>query len=418
MASSEKTAAQRSRPRDRKQQIEKAAAEAFARSGYHPVSMQDIADTVGITATALYRHFPNKYALFAHTAFAFADRLLSATEEASSREVLSRQEARLVIEELIDAVAGEFVADRSINGIYRWEGRHLKGDDRAKLNRKLAVVGSRLTIPYAVYRPDVPEHERTIILIAAFSVLSSVTMHTTRIAKPRLRARLNELAWRLLDIDVGAYADGSVRRTPFPDWEAEEGPSAQGSPRREQLLQAGIKLFAEHGYNDATIEDLAAAVSLTPSGVYRHFAGKSELLTAAYDRASAWLDKAGEAARAQSQSPAEELRLLCGYYVDHSFRSADLMRVYFSEQGNLDPSDLKHFVQMQRDHVARWTALFHEVHPDLSARDAPVPLYAFFSIIGDQMTFLPEYDDFASSRLLAFSDVLLDMPVDDPVSAQ
>ncbi len=48
------------RPRNRKAQIITVAREQFGRSGYHNVSMEGIASAVGITAGALYRHFPNK----------------------------------------------------------------------------------------------------------------------------------------------------------------------------------------------------------------------------------------------------------------------------------------------------------------------------------------------------------------------
>ena len=78
--------APRTRPRDRKRQIEEAAATAFAQSGYHAVGMQDIAAMVGISAPALYRHFPNKYALFVRTAFALVEQLIEATDAADAAE--------------------------------------------------------------------------------------------------------------------------------------------------------------------------------------------------------------------------------------------------------------------------------------------------------------------------------------------
>ncbi|BDZ65960.1 TetR/AcrR family transcriptional regulator [Agromyces mangrovi Wang et al. 2018] len=54
----------RRRPKDRKQRIEAAAAEAFSAHGFHAVGMEDIAAAVGVSAPALYRHYPSKYALF------------------------------------------------------------------------------------------------------------------------------------------------------------------------------------------------------------------------------------------------------------------------------------------------------------------------------------------------------------------
>ena len=43
------------------------AGRVFSERGYHAASMDGNAATVGITAAALYRHFPNKYALFANS---------------------------------------------------------------------------------------------------------------------------------------------------------------------------------------------------------------------------------------------------------------------------------------------------------------------------------------------------------------
>ena len=53
------------RPRNRKAQILAVARDQFGRSGYHQVNMEDIASAVGITAGALYRHFPNKQEILA-----------------------------------------------------------------------------------------------------------------------------------------------------------------------------------------------------------------------------------------------------------------------------------------------------------------------------------------------------------------
>ncbi len=53
----------RRRPHDRRAQIVAAAGELFARRGYQAVGMSDIADVVGVRASALYRHFAGKQEL-------------------------------------------------------------------------------------------------------------------------------------------------------------------------------------------------------------------------------------------------------------------------------------------------------------------------------------------------------------------
>lgn len=74
------TGTPRRRPADRRRLIIDAAAVAFSDGGYHAVRLDDIADAVGISTPALYRHFPNKYALFAETTAELAIGLRSALD--------------------------------------------------------------------------------------------------------------------------------------------------------------------------------------------------------------------------------------------------------------------------------------------------------------------------------------------------
>lgn len=49
---------------DRKHQIIKKAGKLFSKSGYHKITMRDIADSCGITEAALYKHFDSKDAIY------------------------------------------------------------------------------------------------------------------------------------------------------------------------------------------------------------------------------------------------------------------------------------------------------------------------------------------------------------------
>jgi AcrR family transcriptional regulator len=48
--------------------------------------------------------------------------------------------------------------------------------------------------------------------------------------------------------------------------------------RRRLILDAAGRLFAERGYRDVSMGDIADAVAVRPSALYRHFPGKQELL--------------------------------------------------------------------------------------------------------------------------------------------
>lgn len=54
--------------------------------------------------------------------------------------------------------------------------------------------------------------------------------------------------------------------------------------RREEILAAALRLFADNGYAATSMRDLAAAVALTEGALYKHFAGKQELFEATIDR--------------------------------------------------------------------------------------------------------------------------------------
>jgi AcrR family transcriptional regulator len=49
---------------------------------------------------------------------------------------------------------------------------------------------------------------------------------------------------------------------------------------RQQLAEAAAALFYERGYDSTTIEDIAAAVEVSPRTVYRYFATKEDLIVA------------------------------------------------------------------------------------------------------------------------------------------
>jgi AcrR family transcriptional regulator len=65
---------------------------------------------------------------------------------------------------------------------------------------------------------------------------------------------------------------------------AKKQPKKRSRPTRAQtrarLLQAASEVFAERGYDRASLDDVAAAAGLTKGAVYSSFAGKDELFYA------------------------------------------------------------------------------------------------------------------------------------------
>ncbi|HEY4279524.1 MAG TPA: TetR/AcrR family transcriptional regulator [Conexibacter sp.] len=76
--------------------------------------------------------------------------------------------------------------------------------------------------------------------------------------------------------------------------------------RREQLLDAGVALFARRAWEEVTIDEIAAACGVSRGLLYHYFKGKREFYVASVGRAAARLRE--EADPALTLPPTEQLR--------------------------------------------------------------------------------------------------------------
>ncbi|HEX6779203.1 MAG TPA: helix-turn-helix domain-containing protein, partial [Ktedonobacterales bacterium] len=53
--------------------------------------------------------------------------------------------------------------------------------------------------------------------------------------------------------------------------------------KRDALLQSALALFAEHGYEETTIEEIAHHAGVAVGGFYQHFASKRQILLVLMD---------------------------------------------------------------------------------------------------------------------------------------
>ena len=64
--------------------------------------------------------------------------------------------------------------------------------------------------------------------------------------------------------------------------------------KRELIVQTAMRRFAEHGYQGAKVEDVAAELGIAKGSIFQHFGSKAGLFLQAYKRAvltlPAWLD--------------------------------------------------------------------------------------------------------------------------------
>ncbi|MGW1064168.1 TetR/AcrR family transcriptional regulator [Streptomyces aureus] len=349
------------RPRNRKQLILDAAGRVFSERGYHNASMEEVAAAVGITAAALYRHFPNKYALFAACAHVMVDGLVAALDEVPPGASLT---------DVLSAVTRTTVAHRASGGVYRWEARYLDREDR----RALAVKFGRLVerVEEAVGREH-PLPGRRLRAMAALGAIGSVTMHHTSIAARRAEELLLASALRVAATDPAAGPSGAhaveLPARPVP------------RTRRAEILAASVPLFARDGFANVTNGQIAEAVGLAPSALYRHYPGKIDILAAACLQAAGLLGQGVERSLRDVTGPREAVVALAATYVAYSFECTELNSVAEAELAGL-PDDLrKPLVLAQREHIAVWEQQLRLVRPELDPRQARVLVHAGFGVV-------------------------------------
>lgn len=348
-----------------------AAALAFSERGYHQVSLSDVADAVGISAPALYRHFPNKYALFVDAAQRLAHGLVEATDAVDVPEETDTARERL--DALFAAIIAKTIDNRRTGGLYRWEGRYLERSDRDRLREQFDELRVRIRRPLELLRPELDEADADLLATGALSAVASITAHHTTMAQKPMTELLLDAAQRILDVTLPAPA-----ASPFVP---ETGLTS--SAKRESMIRESISLFYHRGYHETSVEDISAAVGITASGFYRHFSSKSEILLEACVRAAERLSATAAGALASAGSSSEALGRLVDSYVDYSFVHHELVSVYFSDVGALDKVDQTRLQAIQRDHVDEWVALLQDVRPELTASAARFLVHAGLTVVVD-----------------------------------
>lgn len=101
--------------------------------------------------------------------------------------------------------------------------------------------------------------------------------------------------------------------------------------RREQIAEAVLGFVAEHGVNRLSMARIARRVGLVPSGIYRHFRNKDEMILAALDRIDARLKANLRAAVEASANPVEQLRDLLMRHVRVIREGRAVPRIIFSD---------------------------------------------------------------------------------------
>lgn len=360
------------RPRDRRDQLVRLAAELFHRHGFHGVAVNDIAAAAGITGPALYRHFPSKQALLVHVLHTGVSALCEVADEALN---LAGADAQQRLAGLTGRLAEIAVEHRSIAALWRWEGRHLPADDAAEVRRSGGKLIGAWSAELRDARPELSQAEAELRCWAALSVFASVADHRVSLPKRRFAPFLAALANAVLTAPRNSTVDGRAT--------GGAGVDAVAPTRREQLLSSATALFRHRGFHAVSVEDIGQACGLAAASVYRHFPSKLDLLGEGCRRMADRLERSVRSALSESDAPEQSVTALLESYVEIALRERDLISVYISEIDNLSRKERTELIKLQRAFVSRWAELVAEVRDDLDEAAARVAVHAALTIVND-----------------------------------
>lgn len=107
--------------------------------------------------------------------------------------------------------------------------------------------------------------------------------------------------------------------------------------RRRQLLETALRVFAERGYHNASMNDIAVEAGVTKPVLYQHFTSKRELFAELLDDVGRELQETITKAVAAAETPREMVELGFTAYFDYVDRHRDAFRLFYGSSMVRDP---------------------------------------------------------------------------------
>lgn len=178
--------------------------------------------------------------------------------------------------------------------------------------------------------------------------------------------------------------------------------------KREAIVDAAARLFAQRSFQGASVADLAKACSTSKSLVYHYFPSKEDILHEVMTAHLELLMRAADDVMTLSAlGPRTRLHSLALAFMKLYIGAADSHRVLLNELDNLPDARRADIVARQRRIIEYVEAQIREIRPDLTgtAYSRPVTMLFFGMINWTHTWFRP--DKSVSAETLA--DVAVDL---------
>lgn len=160
----------------------------------------------------------------------------------------------------------------------------------------------------------------------------------------------------------------------------------------ESILRAAARVFAQRGYHQASIRDIARATDISLAGLYYYFQSKEELLFLIQDHALSSLIAALELRLSSVSDPREKLRILIDNHLRFFVDNMAEMKVLSHEAQSLTGEFRANAEDQKRYLTSVAKQILREVDPD-SELDERVSAFTLFGMMNWLYAwYRPEHD--------------------------
>src|SRR5487761_1725552 len=156
---------------------------------------------------------------------------------------------------------------------------------------------------------------------------------------------------------------------------------AREAKRREQILDAATKLFAEHGYADTDTQLLADNLRVGKGTLYRYFPSKRELFLAAADRGMRRLCEFIDESIANIQDPPERIAQVVRSYLTFFSEHPELCELLIHERALFKDRKKPTYIEYREANRERLRVLYRSYIAEGQIRDMPVD--RMLDVLGD-----------------------------------
>ena len=151
--------------------------------------------------------------------------------------------------------------------------------------------------------------------------------------------------------------------------------------RREQLLAAAARLFADRGFAAVSLDEIGTEVGVTGQAIYRHFESKQAMLGVLIGQASHHLLSSGREIEVECPDVLVRLQRLVALQTEFALSSSEIIRVQDRDLASVEDRIQREIRRTQREFIAIWIRALQSIHPQETTDQLTVRAHAVFGLI-------------------------------------